>query len=176
MRVGVTLLDNSTPVVRRGRKARNVEREKVRVRGRPVAEGDGVVAPGGATQPKVMAFAECSRAIILKESTVQMTPSDGREKVVAPERLVSETRADFRARALDAVSRVSSAGGKAVEIDLTDTSEIDASGLGALVLVQKRAKEKSLTVVLHMANGDVRSLLSATRLDGLFEMEHPPED
>jgi anti-anti-sigma regulatory factor len=71
-----------------------------------------------------------------------MTMAAAHETMVltAPERVVSDTRAEFRKIALDFVERASSEESKAAAIDLSGTSEVDASGLGILVLVQKRAK------------------------------------
>ena len=89
--------------------------------------------------------------------------------VVAPERVVSETRADFRSAALDRLGRASAAGVDALVIDLTGTIELDASGLGILVLIQKRARERGLSAKLANAPERVRNLLKLTKLDFLFE-------
>jgi anti-anti-sigma regulatory factor len=92
--------------------------------------------------------------------------------VLAPERLVAETRVDFRSNALDCLARESEAGGEghSLTIDLGGTRDIDASGLGILVLVQKRARERGLPTRLVNTPNQVRSLLSVTKLDGLFEL------
>jgi anti-anti-sigma regulatory factor len=48
--------------------------------------------------------------------------------------------------------------------------EIDAAGLGILVLVQKRAKERGLSTNLRRTPERVRNLLKLTMLDFLFEL------
>jgi anti-anti-sigma factor len=57
-----------------------------------------------------------------------------------------------------------------VEVDLGATSEMDASGLGVLVLLQKRARERGLTTRLLNASRSIREMLQLTRLDSLFEI------
>ena len=48
------------------------------------------------------------------------------------------------------------------------TAEIDAGGLGVLVLLQKRARERGIgTQLLHVPR-PIRDMLQLTRLDGLF--------
>lgn len=89
--------------------------------------------------------------------------------LTAPERVVSETRAEFRKTALEFVEKVAAEGGKSAAIDLSQTAEVDASGLGILVLVQKRAKEVGVRLVLRKVPTQVRYLLLLTKLDHLFE-------
>jgi anti-anti-sigma regulatory factor len=88
----------------------------------------------------------------------------------APERLVAENRLDFRRTALEHVEKASLGGQEHVDIDLGTTLEIDASGLGVLVLVQKRARERQLVTKLLSVSPPVREMLKLTRLDGLFDM------
>ena len=87
----------------------------------------------------------------------------------APERVVSETRAEFRKIALEFVERAATEESKAASIDLGGTAEVDASGLGILVLVQKRAKELGVHLTLRKVPTQVRYLLLLTKLDHLFE-------
>jgi anti-anti-sigma regulatory factor len=89
--------------------------------------------------------------------------------LTAPERVVSETRAEFRRIALEFVERASAEESKAAAIDLSGTAEVDASGLGILVLVQKRAKELGVHLTLRKVPTQVRYLLLLTKLDHLFE-------
>jgi len=89
--------------------------------------------------------------------------------LVAPERLIASTRADFRSAALAHLDRLP-AGGTVMVIDMTQTVEIDASGLGILVLIQKRAKERGLSTILRRTPERVRNLLKLTMLDFLFEL------
>ena len=99
-----------------------------------------------------------------------MHAATGKERnvVVAPERLISSTRAEFRAHALNHLERLAADDG-ALVIDLGRTVELDASGLGILVLLQKRAKERGLSTSLRRAPERVRNLLKLTMLEFLFE-------
>lgn len=89
--------------------------------------------------------------------------------LLAPERLIASTRADFRAAAMAHLETLQ-ANGDALVIDMSATAELDASGLGILVLVQKRAKEHGLSTVLRRTPERVRNLLKLTMLDFLFEL------
>ena len=74
---------------------------------------------------------------------MQATTAKNKNPVlVAPERIIAATRAEFRGMALDFLESVPK-GAQALVIDLSDTVELDASGLGILVLIQKRAKERA---------------------------------
>ena len=90
-------------------------------------------------------------------------------ELVAPERLIASTRADFRSAALAHLDQLQT-GGTAMVIDMGQTVEIDAAGLGILVLVQKRAKERGLSTNLRRTPERVRNLLKLTMLDFLFEL------
>ena len=92
------------------------------------------------------------------------------DAVRAPERLVAETRLDFRRVVLEALERLTLRGASVIEIDLQHTREVDASGLGILVLAQKRAAQAQLTMRLVRVPSEVRRVLELTRLDHLFEM------
>jgi anti-anti-sigma regulatory factor len=50
---------------------------------------------------------------------------------------------------------------------------VDASGLGILVLVQKRARELGVATRLMRTQPHVRTLLHLTKLDVLFLFEAP---
>jgi anti-anti-sigma factor len=95
------------------------------------------------------------------------------EPLVAPARLTSELRLEFRRMALEALEQATRAGTVAVEIDLSVTTEIDASGLGVLVLLQKRARERGMSARLLNTPRAVRQMLHITRLDALFEFRRP---
>ena len=90
----------------------------------------------------------------------------------APAKLVAETRLDFRRAALSHLERVLERSLTRVVVDLNGTSEIDASGLGVLVLLQKRAREKMVATRLMNAPKSVRQMLALTKLDYLFELEN----
>jgi len=96
-------------------------------------------------------------------------PGVARPALVAPVRLVSETRESFRRDALLFVERSAGEGRGSVDVDLRQTVEVDASGLGILVLLQRRAQANALPIRLLHVRGDVYRLLALTRLDHLFE-------
>jgi anti-anti-sigma factor len=90
----------------------------------------------------------------------------------APAKLVAETRLDFRRAALSHLERVLERSLTRVVVDLDATNEIDASGLGVLVLLQKRAREKMIATRLMNAPASVKQMLALTKLDYLFELEN----
>ena len=98
--------------------------------------------------------------------------SEGANVLTAPERLVTETRIEFRRTALEHVDRAIQDGAPRIYVDLSATREIDASGLGVLVLMQKRARERMIATRLLMARPVVRAMLTLTKLDYLFEMDN----
>lgn len=100
-----------------------------------------------------------------------LTQSDC-DVLYAPERLVSEHRLEFRREALERLAKAASEGAKRILIDLRETREVDASGLGVLVLLQKRARENLLSTCLKRTPPTVRHLLHLTRLERLFEFEN----
>jgi anti-anti-sigma factor len=91
--------------------------------------------------------------------------------VPAPTRLAADTRGSFRDSALECLDRAGELGAGALTIDLSCTDELDASGLGLLVMLHKRAKERGVTTVLAHVPAHVRMLLAATKLDALFRFE-----
>ncbi len=101
---------------------------------------------------------------------MQMT-SEYVSVLTAPERLVTETRIDFRRAALEHVERAVLASASRIYVDLSATREVDASGLGVLVLLQKRARERMIATRLMGAGPSVRQMLLLTKLDYLFEFE-----
>ena len=110
------------------------------------------------------------------ESTASTRGEDGAAlaAVLLPDRLVTATRDAWRdavlARADETIAVIAERGdGRELGLDLRDAVEIDASGLGLLVLVQKRARERGIAVRLLGATPAIRELLSLTKLDQLFE-------
>lgn len=94
--------------------------------------------------------------------------------VKAPTSLGIETRAFFRRQALAVLDQAQAAGADApLVIDLSDTRAVDSSGLGVLVLIQRRAAEARRSVRLRGASEEVRFLLVMTRLDDRFIIEGP---
>ena len=91
--------------------------------------------------------------------------------ISAPDRLVSETRLDFRSAALCHLERITQKNATRLLIDLQTTTEIDASGLGVLVLLQKRARERMIATRLLHAPVAVKEMLALTKLEYLFELQ-----
>ena len=95
-------------------------------------------------------------------------------ELFAPERLGLDTRIEFRTTAVDHLARLPDDTGVLV-IDLSRTRHVDSAGLGALMLVQRRAAERRQTVVLRHPNDELRFLLAITKLAELFTIEPPRE-
>ena len=91
--------------------------------------------------------------------------------IKAPERLVADTRAQFRKDALTYLDRASAQSVKEFSLEMSGTTEMDASGLGIMVVVQKKAKELGIRMVIANAPQQVRYLLLLTKLEHLFEFE-----
>ena len=58
-----------------------------------------------------------------------------------------------------------------VLIDFTDTGYIDSSGLGVLISLSKKIRERGAELRLANLNGDLRTLFERTKLDALFQLE-----
>lgn len=58
-----------------------------------------------------------------------------------------------------------------INIDLSELDYIDSSGLGVLVTVHKRTKEKNGGLVLTNVRGMVGEILKRTRLDRVLTIE-----
>ena len=97
------------------------------------------------------------------------TTGAARNTFATPDRIVAETRATFRKEALAFMERAVDAGLTDISLDLTKTVEVDASGLGVLVVVQKKATELGLHLQLTHVPQQVRYLLLLTKLEHLFE-------
>lgn len=95
-----------------------------------------------------------------------------RERVVtAPEVLGLDERETFRRQALEALESLSA--GARLVLDLAATRSVDSAGLGALLLIQRRAGDRDVAVCLRDPTSEVRFLLMVTRLDSLFTIEPP---
>lgn len=90
--------------------------------------------------------------------------------LAAPEELGLETRTMFRRTAAELLDQLPEGAGRLV-IDLSATRAVDSAGLGALMLIQRKAAERRLSVCLRGANDELRFLLVLTKLDDLFELE-----
>jgi len=61
-------------------------------------------------------------------------------------------------------------GGETFLIDFASTGYIDSSGLGVLVSLSKRIREKGGRLRLAGLNQDLRTLFELTKLDALFQI------
>ena len=90
--------------------------------------------------------------------------------LAAPEVLSLESRITFRRAAVELLEQLAHGSGRLV-LDLSGTRQVDSAGLGALMLIQRKAAERRQTVCLRGANEELRFLLVLTKLDDLFELE-----
>ncbi len=100
---------------------------------------------------------------------MQATQSSSVE-LAAPEHLGLDSRTSFRQSAVELLEQLPERSGRLV-IDLRGTRTVDSAGLGALMLIQRRAAERRQVVVLKRPNDELRFLLVLTKLDDLFEVE-----
>jgi len=91
-------------------------------------------------------------------------------ELMAPEELGLESRVEFR-RAANALLEMLPEGSGQLVLNLAGTRRVDSAGLGALMLIQRRASERRQSVVLRGASDEVRFLLVLTKLDDLFLLE-----
>ena len=100
-----------------------------------------------------------------------MTMANSTERVLsAPETLGLETRGSFRQEAVAILEELPEGLGRLV-VDFDRTSRVDSAGLGALMLVQRRAAERRQIVALRNLSDEIRFLLSLTKLIDLFELD-----
>jgi anti-anti-sigma factor len=88
-----------------------------------------------------------------------------------PRRLVTETRAELRETALRRLDELVAQGATSLTIDLSEVTDVDIGGVGILVLLQKRARERGLDTRLINTPVQVERLLTLTQLDYLFEVQ-----
>jgi ABC-type transporter Mla MlaB component len=107
----------------------------------------------------------------LPESRLTVShPPRPRRVLDAPMLLGLSTREGFRRAANSLLGEMGVGNGELV-IDLGATKEVDSSGLGALVLVQRHAAERRQQVVLRGVGPELEYLLVLTKLDDLFQFE-----
>ena len=100
-----------------------------------------------------------------------VSASQPQHKVLAaPDELTLDHRTWFRRAAGDLLTALPEGSGRLV-IDLSSTRHVDSAGLGALMLVQRKAAERRVPVSLRGASEELRFLLVLTKLDDLFEIE-----
>jgi anti-sigma B factor antagonist len=105
------------------------------------------------------------------EGTTLMSARPTEKILAAPEALSLDTRTSFRRAATELLEELPEGSGRLV-IDLSATRHVDSAGLGALMLIQRKAAERRQTVCLRGANEELRFLLVLTKLDDLFELEN----
>jgi anti-anti-sigma factor len=98
------------------------------------------------------------------------SPHDAERGMMAPESLGLDTRVEVRKAAIRLLEEMPEGVGRLV-IDLGRTRHVDSAGLGALMLIQRRAAERRQPVVLRNLTDEIRFLLVLTKLDDLFQME-----
>jgi anti-anti-sigma factor len=99
-----------------------------------------------------------------------MTPQEVERGISAPDTLGLETRVEIRKAAIQLLEQMPEGTGRLV-IDLGRTRHIDSAGLGALMLIQRRAAERRQAVVLRNPSEEIRFLLVLTKLYDLFQVE-----
>src|SRR5918997_5042845 len=98
------------------------------------------------------------------------SPYDAERGLSAPDTLGLETRVQIRKAAFKLLEEMPEGTGRLV-IDLGRTRHVDSAGLGALMLIQRRAAERRQTVTLRNVSDEIRFLLVLTKLDELFQLE-----
>ena len=98
------------------------------------------------------------------------SPNDVERTLTAPQNLGLDTRVEIRKDAIKLLEEMPEGIGRLV-VDLSGTQKVDSAGLGALMLIQRRAAERRQIVVLRNASEEIRFLLMLTKLDDLFELE-----
>jgi anti-anti-sigma factor len=97
-------------------------------------------------------------------------PHEVERSLAGPETLGLDTRVEIRKTAIRLLEEMPEGTGRLV-IDLARTRHVDSAGLGALMLIQRRAAERRQVVVLRNASEEIRFLLVLTKLDDLFQLE-----
>src|ERR687897_2744948 len=98
------------------------------------------------------------------------TPQAVERGLSAPDTLGLESRVEIRKAAIQLLEDMPEGTGRLV-IDLGRTRHVDSAGLGALMLIQRRAAERRQVVVLRNLSDEIRFLLVLTKLDDLFQLE-----
>lgn len=82
-------------------------------------------------------------------------------------KVYSQDASAFRDEILEQIDR----GATEISIDLSELNYIDSTGLGVLITIHKRTKEKNGKIVIRGAQGMVEQLFKRTRLDRVLTME-----
>jgi anti-sigma B factor antagonist len=98
------------------------------------------------------------------------SPHEVERGMEAPETLGLDSRVEIRKAAIKLLEEMPEGVGRLV-IDLARTRHVDSAGLGALMLIQRRAAERRQVVLLRNVSEEIRFLLVLTKLDDLFQLE-----
>ncbi|MEY4609294.1 MAG: hypothetical protein RL625_1511 [Gemmatimonadota bacterium] len=105
-----------------------------------------------------------------------MSPSDHlKDILVAPVQMTVGSLDDFRLEVIGAATSATVETTPHLSVDLRGTQIIDATGLGVLLLLHKRAREKGLKVRLLGPSPTVLEVLRNTRVHLLFDIIAPAE-
>lgn len=76
----------------------------------------------------------------------------------------------------DEVIKLLESGSRKFLVDFEETAYIDSSGLGVLVSLSKKIREKGGELRLSSLNEDLRTLFELTKLDTLFFIAHKRDE
>jgi anti-sigma B factor antagonist len=93
--------------------------------------------------------------------------SGGQATVILTGKVYVHDASLLRDELLDVIDQ----GVKDIQVDLSQLTYIDSSGLGTFVTINKRTKEKNGRLVLAGAQGLPEELLKRTRLNKVFIIE-----
>jgi anti-anti-sigma factor len=93
--------------------------------------------------------------------------------IAAPAHLGLDTRADFRRAATEVLDGLPEGAGCLV-VDVSLCQLVDSAGLGTLMMIQRHAARRRLSVRLRGTNEELRLLLVLTKLEDMFEIEPAP--
>ena len=89
--------------------------------------------------------------------------------VTGVKELVAENATGFRSHLKAALTNAQ----KFIDIDLSETTFLDSSGLGALISFQKIIQSRNGVIRLINPTAEVQYILELTRLDRMFEIVKP---
>ena len=92
--------------------------------------------------------------------------------VGVPGQLIVANRQQLKERVLDELEK----GERAFLIDLADTGYVDSAGLGALVSLRKKVRERGGELRLANLNDDLKQLLRLTKVDTLLPCDVRDDD
>jgi hypothetical protein len=101
------------------------------------------------------------------------TPQDLERGLAAPETLGLNSRVEIREAAKHLLAELPTGTGR-LDNHHRPTRPIDSAGLGALMLIPRRAAERRQTVVLRAPSEEIRFLLVLTKLADLFDIDDAP--